>query len=535
MKRRRLLVPSGKTRSANKIYTNYGDIPPLGTPRARYSTRARRPIPVKQFTPMGPLIGKSFKGIAKEIAMNEAAKVASAVGNAVADKLVTGINGISLNKPLSDYTTNRDAPVEPAVGMNSLRTMSMANSTEPRVIHSTQYITGTRPSRVTRELAKTEGTGYRVLCDSKIQFKKTDERDSLTHMAGFNSRNFHVPCDFAQMTIGKVLDTIKYPDDEEGDSSAGDRSTTSISALLNVKQQYMIHNTSSYFPMKFKIHLVKLARRQCTYITEWGNMLSNGSILTSEEFQGLGTVTDPVTPGTYGEFATAVAEYSHKAPWWTTHTGVDIASTEDDIHGYSYSWNMSLKGKGLAESEFFKNNFKVVETFEKTIPPGDFWNFSHTHQCGSGVNFDDIFQDTGYGLDDTVRSYPFTVGVVFEVKGTLCEGLNVTGPGTRDTYLGTSPAPYTYEFKSSAYYVRNRDRFADSVQVNPQAERVYRRQFTTNPTPLQGGELFNSREIFGLPDRIREVNTGLGAGDWYIPVMSGSAIRTTTRTAGDAG
>jgi len=455
-----------------------------------------------------------------------------------AKKQTTGQNGFSVTENLTDYTTSKGSPASPASSVHDTRHMRMANFTEARGIHRTKYNTGFGPSRPVRDLIKSVGTGYRVLCDSKIQFKSEDERNSLTNLAGFNSRNFHVPCEFAQMTLGKVWNLCEYPNEIGTEGTDGTRTTERIAALLSVKNQYLIHNTSLGFPIKFKIHLVKIETDACDVPYSWLDTIAK-AIPSEEEMLALNDVAFPGTA--YEDFWTLSTATQQKVPWIYMHSGWEESGASDDNKGISRSWNMSLKGKGLAESSYFKNNVKVIETFEKTIPPGDFWNFSHTHSCGGGVNIDDIIEATSNGQEENVMSLPFTLGVIFETKGTLCEGVKQNLGGTKDTYMGTSPAPYTYEFKSSAYYVRERDPFLNLTDPGslPAQDRIYRRTYTSNPTVLNSlvtttPEFWGSKEIFGLPDKIKDTNV-IAVDEWYVPFASASSVRSNTRTAGSNG
>lgn len=401
-------------------------------------------------------------------------------------------------------------PNMPASVKSASRTLKMANNTETRKIHKTHYQTGFYPSKAIRMAAKIYGTGYSVMQDSKMRIRDVANRNRLTWGAGFNSKQVHLPCPDSQITYGQVRDMLAQGHNSTAVTDTIDATLSKrvVASMIRLKRQFLIHNTSALFPMNFKIYLLRFTGTVSTTSTE--QVAFGESCLSTSEMTALTNAIN--ASGDTG------LQPAGKVPWQFQHGGLDFAgSTNLSINS---TCNFSLKGQGVFESTYFKNNFKVVETFQKQIPPGDFWNFSHTHNLGGGIDIAHFAQ--AQQLTGTQRSQindTFTDVIMFETWGTLCEGIFSPDGTSKDQYLGTSPTYYSYEFKNSAYYVKTTAQEGQTDQTSGITTfKVHRREYISDP--LRSPTTGTPKEIFVLNDDIVNVSSP-AAGKMYIPMFSG--------------
>lgn len=454
---------------------------------------------------------------------------------------------VSMNKKLADTLPSKGKAkgVAPSNGLDSRqviptsvitnqRRFSMANDTESRVIHKTVYTTGFNPSKAIRDAARENGTGYTGLFDSKMQVREVSERNALTQGAGFNSKHLHVPPARAQLPRQSIEELLAQgystPDSNTTTGTVSQNRQTVLASVIRLKRQFMIHNTSAFFPMHFKIVIARFKGlvSQVT-VQNFQSPFFLGA-LSAAELAVMDAEIADVTP----PLPTAITQPPGKVPWIYQHTGIENTLGQVTPFGQNQYVNadFSLKGRGIWESTTFKENYEQIESFEKTIPPGDFWNFSHVHNCGGGI---DIAQ---FADDNTVHRStlqdPYHSCIWFETKGTLCEGI-LNNTGGRDNYLGTSPTYYTYEFKSSAYFAKEVNQGSLSTPSGQlSATRVHRREFLSDP--IRTGNLISNsrREVFVPNSLISDDPVGLPIGSMFIPVIS-SAARQNLNTQGGSG
>lgn len=415
-------------------------------------------------------------------------------------------------------------PIMPCSVINNQRSVKMANLMERRVIHKTNYVTGFKPTKGVRMAAKVNGTGYSVLADSKIVGQNADQRDALTIASGFNSKHLHVPTFRAQMTNQDLFELM-----EKGYTSLSDvatpteRSNISV-AIMNLKRQFLIHNQSANFSCIFKINIAKLDEKNDTLLSPFAN-----AFMSSAEFD---TTTLNIDANVTASDTVIVSNpLSAKVPWFYHHSGYIINAPGDGSQWFDV--NLSLKSRGLMDAPYAKTRFSMVETFEKKLAPGDYWNFSHTHHCGPGIDLGE-FLNKRNSIDEGSTQHPYTFLIWFEQKGTMCEGIYGELDSIYSQYSGLSPTYCSYEYKTSAYYVKDREeRNTDGTQ--PTTRKVYRREYYSDPQFLSNALLVqdNKKERFVLPENI--VNTTPGAGEMRIPVQTMAYTYNTGSVPGDIG
>jgi len=438
----------------------------VNMPRGGFSVRAGgRTVTMKDIQRAGKLARKVSKTVkqkgllktVKGLAVKGAKAGASAAVGMLAEKAWRELNK-ELNQRLDSKTNGRtlvdapnnltgpSAPVAAASVVNSLSRMKLANASDDRVIHKTHYETGYPLTAKMKRLLKDNGGTYKVLCDSKIQQQGFVGRNSLTQGNGFNSKRYHVPPSRAQLNYSQVRDLCMQ--NTIGDLTPTYAHIQTKSAVAKLKQQFMIKNQSVGLPIDFTIHLVRFKDYGMLDVFDT-NQHSLGNFLAR-------CFTDNTTIPT---------TLAGRVPQWYTTVEPIIEGT-----GAESNFNVEVlpSMKSLNYSTVFRAGLEIVESFNKTLEPGDFWNFSHTHTTGDGIDLQILSRNvqplagvtqpsTQIGNTVLKNSLPFTYGVIFETKGKIGEIYYVPATSQIDTYLGTTPTAWAYEYKCSAYYANDQE------------------------------------------------------------------------------
>lgn len=412
-------------------------------------------------------------------------------------------SGFTVTYQPSDATSG-DTPIAPASVTNSQSKVSLANVSDDRCIHKTVYETGVRSTSAVLTAKKVGGSAYRVLVDSKIDVSSLIDRNILTQGSGFNQKQYHVPPIKAQVATKYIKDLVNLDATLLSERFAAG---TVYSNVMSIKQQFMIKNNSFSMPMDFTIHLVKIKNNAYSPISL--NSMFARAFYDADDFSG----------GNEIDFTTAKRGF---VPKYLQHTGLDQAGDGDM---QSSSVQVSNKMTSLKSSSSMRAGLDFVESFKKTIAPGDYWNFSHIHNCGAGIDLRMVYRSanvineasqTAFGLRDAQDQQPFTFGVIFETKGKMSEAFSIPAENSINTYLGTSPTYYMYEFKVSAYFSPD----ASVQEAKVPSTRIYE----TDSTLSLGGFRNETREYFVTPDNISpnilDASLAGSVGRTFIPMAT---------------
>ena len=424
--------------------------------------------------------------------------------------------------------------------------ITLANFEEDRVVYKTTYKTGRRPTGTLLSLAKSNGVVSKKVHDSKIELRATVDRDNLTWGSGFNSKTYHMPCEKSFFTW---RDMVLYTRNHENVLDVDDtlqnpnKIVKTVASVLSTSSQYMLYNQSSTLPANVKIHVLKI-NENCNLID------TSGAAETK--------YAKPFVLMTRSGSQTGGTNQYDGFPDYYNHGGTNFSpgsGDSEDKNTAVYNLNTSLKLPSLKTSDFFRNNCQVIETFSKHLKPGDFWNFRHIHSYGPGVDLDMALLK---GYDSTIgdptpqtdsdqflfsSKMPVTYAFLFEVQGTMCEGIYKTADAIpNDQYLGISPTFLTYEFKNSITYVLDdaSELGGTTADVTPTTGSFcHQRRWITDPSGLSEVDPKTAlpgladKEIFVLNSNIKNsVNLGV-VGTMYIPSFSDNAIVGTVRTGGE--
>jgi len=484
-----------------------GNFPKLGRPGMNEGRTVKKELR----NPLYILKFENFDDIAKGISdAKDAADKLKKLHDDYVKPVKTGLKtsvkvGVGISFKPSEHTGGED-PTCPVMVQNSEKKHVLANVDDDRMVHKTVYQTGIPTSSALKALKKQNGSGYRVLTDSLVDVISLTDRNVLTQQCGFNQKLYHVPPIRSQVPLYLIKDLIANDKSPNPDDYATRRV---LSNVFNVKQQFMIKNTSAHFPMIFTIHLVKI--KNSDYITQSMNSLMN--------------VTFYDTSANLDDFNTLSLGY---APKYLQHRPLQIEGSGTMQSSYVL---VSNKLKSPASSSNFRSAAKIVESFQKTIPPGDFWNFSHIHNCGAGIDFTSIYRatDEGSGEESDMSAalttntdqkfMPFTYGVIFECKGKTAEAYFIPAENSTNTYIGSAPCNYTYEFKTSAYFAAEE---IDGTSVNTPGLRIWEQDYAMS----NFGTVDPTREKFILPTDLSGsvlAATAGNVGKGYIPMLTSAA------------
>lgn len=446
-------------------------------PRGGFSVRAGgRTVTMKDIERAGKLARKVSKTVkskgllktVKGLAVKGAKAGAAAAVGALADKAWESINK-ELNQRLDSKNNGRtlvDAPTE-ATGpsspiaaasvVNGQSKMVLANASDDRIVHKTSYQTGYPLSSAMKRLLKQNGGTYEVIADSKISMRSIDERNILTQGNGFNSKRYHCPPLMSQVTWNQIRNLCFGATIEDVPNTYAD--VLKMSAVAKIKQQFMIKNQSVGLPLDMTIHLVKVT--DYSLANDLNPDLQNFASLFARCFQNPDQIAGTVEGRIPAYYMVEPPEFNPGVvAQGTRHQSADV-----------------LNQTKLDYSGFFKQGFEIVESFRKVLAPGDFWNFSHTHSTGNGIDMKQVSRQVlaAEGAASSLQmnaiiyknNFPFTYGVIFETKGKMGEIYYIPSLGAVDTYLGTTPTAWSYEYKTSAYYVTNPTLAGGSVSKVP--------------------------------------------------------------------
>jgi len=399
--------------------------------------------------------------------------------------------------------TGQDA-FAPAMVTNSESKHTLSNVEDDRLVHKTSFHTGKKPTSAVLAAKKQNGTGFRVLTDSMVDVITAEDRNVLTQRVGFNQKQYHAPPIRSQVPVQLVKDLIGW---DKNDTNEISSPRMIMSNVMNIKQQFMIKNTAAHFPMKFTIHLVKLKNNDYA-----------GVSLNSLLFKTFYT-----SPDNLDDFT---EQKKGLIPKYLQH---DLLQLEGNGTAQAARVLVSNKLRSLKKSSTFRAGADIVESFSKVIAPGDFWNFSHTHHCGSGIDLTSLYRsseyqqgeetDTAYGLLADQSRYPFTYGIIFECQGKTAEAYSIPAENIVNSYIGSSPCSYAYEFKTTAYFCADE---LDDNNISTPSTRTYEQDYAIQ----EYGTVYDVREKFFLPTDLSQsvlLPTAGNVGKAYVPMLTSTS------------
>lgn len=333
-------------------------------------------------------------------------------------------------------------------------------------IHKLVCYTGRPTSRSLRRIAKDNGVITSRVFDTRAQnvLSPTITRQQLTNSSGFNLRQFFIPPTKSFITYEDVFNAIGRQPQEFGKADGG--ITRAYASVLDTTTEFAIFNQSFGQSMNVKVHLVNRLTPRSDELT------ANSAI---DELVNYCLFPNPkiVDPGT-------VDNYEGMVPAFYQETTVSI-DQGTSYPNKSAHWEHSLKGKGLLDSSYFRQAFRIEKTFSKTIKPTDLWLFKHVHMHGGGV---DLYKAQMYNKNNPVS--PVDIDLlepvsdyfyIIEAKGAQNVEISYNTSGTvLDSYIGVAPSFYLVDFRKTIRYVKSSDATdlnLDGITVNPGHVRIF--------------------------------------------------------------
>jgi len=378
------------------------------------------------------------------------------------------------------------------------RTSHTAYGSQPMLTHRKHLTTGRPTTRAIWNVVKQNGLSRLVLFDTKYMtsaniYDMTPIMKDIT--SGFNQRRFTVlpPSTYIN---GQDLLTVTGIVPESTVQAA--KSQRAYASILDATTELQFHNQSAHYSANVKVHLVKALKE---------GELALQTIQQNIEDQVLNdslTVAKPCALPLWQQFSTAIVEAS-----------LDEAKVN---RTYQLAWLQSLKGKGMSDSSYFRDNYEIVKTTSIKLPPGDVLNYRHTHCFGPGIDVGTLcdVDSTQWRLNE-----PASYFYIVEQYGVETCELNYTYSGTNTTsYLGRPNTLLAYEVRKTIRYANpektGNDFDVTGVATSPVHMRVWdsdsnitsgvnEKEFNlsnslltgTNPPPVGQGIIFTRTALTG--------------------------------------
>lgn len=368
--------------------------------------------------------------------------------------------------------------------------------------HRTKIHTGRPTIGALWSAAKDNGISRRVILDTKISNPTDNQfmsRAQLDHSSGFNSRKFIMLPASTTITWG---DLVTQTGVAASDTFADDRHTKAIASFLDCQSEFKIYNQNAHHKTFVKIYMLE--------------QIDTSNAGSNPQTSFMNNVFSPQKD----------IQISSAIPGIFQHSDVvtETAGTSGVVNT-QYTCDVSNKWK-LTGSDYFKKNFKIAHTVQKTLEPKDIWLFKHVHHFGSGIDLQKLFTvprvDTD-GSNNEAASYMYAM----EIWGEQVEGVHLVAdtPENRyETYIGSGPASVVMEARKSLRFV-NYPRNVNNVGAGFITSMVcHIRAWESDPLHLNA-----DREFFKLHDDIASLS-GLSVGKLYVPTLS-SRLLTTQLTA----
>jgi len=525
---------------------------PIPSKASRHATP--RPMKSANIPPKVPL-GKAAIGAAMGGAANIILNHAVDKGYRFTAEALNNIVGIAARefKVRTEYEikrilnppglTGRPDRTVPCVTKNGVSVTKNLGTIEPKRAFKTKVVTGNPSSKTLLEIGKENGIETRVVFDSKMTAGSTFgeggenppliNREVLSHACGFNCRNFAVLGSTAFVNRRDLdneffLGYVPVGESDPGNPSylAGTApvhsSSKTLISMLDTTVEFTFHNQSRFLPLVMKVHIVASTKPTFRGTEEPSTDIRDNCYKLAQNF---GTIPNIDREGIPSYYLLPEAK-----------------TEEDDVrgaNGYHFSFHMLNTSKGLLSSPYFRDNYTIVETKQKTLEASDTWQFKHEHQYGSGIDLD-VVANTITGIDGVgalnQKGIPLNYFYIVEIKGLPCEGTSIRNNNPNglvsEPRFGTSPGRYFYEFRKTIRFVRPSEDQTDIIPGTndssgnaggPRVRRIHSRTFLRNETDYTQLP-FISKPFYRLPSQIGTGQADQESEQFFIPIEIESEI-----------
>jgi len=344
-----------------------------------------------------------------------------------------GINTVGYVKP--PHTDKSGAPhtYHETIEKNKKHVNETGQS---KVSHKLRVTTGRPTTRAIWDLVKGNGLNRLVMYDSRIKTAadKYDFSGVLKDFShGFNSRKFAILSAASFITNQDIIEASGV----NTNLLISDTSQRHYASILDTSTEMLIHNQSRFHSAKYKIHIVR--RTDSSQIPAITTMMND---INDNVFNNTITGQDPCAVPVWYQHSTTTFETSVEEP---------KANASNQV-----LCDMSLKGRGLLDSSYFRDHYEIVKTSNITLLAGEYCKYRHTHCFGPGFDLAHLCDVPEDGVGNIDRLYdPVTYFYILEMQGAeLVEGTYTAGPSNFESYIGTAPGFTAVEVRKSLRYAK---------------------------------------------------------------------------------
>nr|UOF78165.1 putative capsid protein [Cressdnaviricota sp.] len=386
--------------------------------------------------------------------------------------------------------------------------------TEKLQVFRRRVDTGVPTSKSLLDVVKQNGKTSYTLYDSKNS-DPLDERvltrQMLTTGTGFEQRGYHAYGRPSYMVYSDIYEKVlNIP----GGAYPTQTSDTRIYAsILNTSTRYTVRNQSAFHRVRLKAHL-------CSYRSP-----------------DVANVSDPLTAlanhvGWFDIDSTTSEAEKEKIPRYLQLQNQRFETLSAELNNSAtWSVDMSPRGSGIKSSPYFRKNFEIHHTEGIILGPGDFFEFTHRHHYGSGVEVTALMSVAANALQNQLESH-MNYFVIWEYVGFPCEiTYNREIPGGTnafEAYIGTSPVILNTEINKMITYANAERGPITVLEGERDIQFCHLRYFEKASLPRH-----KERRDFNLPLNKWSAAAQLPVGSYFIQIASDRTVRIDAHVAGN--
>lgn len=391
------------------------------------------------------------------------------------------------------------------------------------VKNKNEMTTGSPTSKGIKLLQKINSSVTRMMWNTKLYSDEQNtqiSRNQLIQNHGFNTKCWWVMPGCASPGYLDIFDAIlntNLVSQQIAKNTVAlyvDGRTISIgeerkyASIMNFKVDMSFTNESNYLPVKLKLMYIMPKNSINIQTNSDTNEQRSGYMFDFQNFvlnsdTGVGNQRDNAIPVRY---QLGKGKVEGQVETTSTDSGGQKLSIGDNYRGSSYNVQVATKAN-LKMSPYFRDNFTIAKTFSRTLDPNDVWNFTHTHNFGSGIELEQMrsaFLDMNQNSSRDAASYlrlgndrPLVGFWVVESVGVPCTCLigdknpDVANPVFTNPYAGTSNGSYHCEIRSSLQFVAPLQNAGTAAQTSTggAVEGVHMRLFKKRDFVLQDARM----------------------------------------------
>lgn len=343
----------------------------------------------------------------------------------------------------------------------------------------TTFESGKPAPKVTRLLARQQGTVEKSYWNSIYDTGTTTQREALRLEAGFNQKLLYT---YPRLRHNLFHMTEAY---SVGDlKPLANKEQTLYGQTLYLWRKLQIMNTNSFLPVVVKIKLWK---------ANFGTTVSD-------------RLSDSFMDAT--EWLTKDVQVAGKLPLkYQLGPVTTVSDSKRVLVDPSVSFNAA---------DNWSSDFTQVKSFSKRLKPGEIWNWSEKYHCGAGLDLLEMQR-----VFSELPACPLGYDLTIEVQGVKCQG--IYGANTNQHLIGLGPSYVQIEHSGGHCSVNgatNEEFYLNDItQGGMNSSRFAIRVFTKRETDQYNQRIqnFDASKVSSTPTTVAE--------KIYIPVMADTTVQ----------